>query len=98
MEHNKEYIEFLKKFEVKKTTDDCYTPPAVYDVVLNYVKEKCNIEGMRVLRPFYPNGDYQNETYDDNCVVIDNPPFSIISQIIRFYLERNINFFYLHRI
>lgn len=24
---NPEYTAFLKKFEPKKTTDDCYTPP-----------------------------------------------------------------------
>lgn len=93
MEDNKEYKEFVEKFKRKKTTDDCYTPPAVYDVVLNYVREKCDIEGLRVLRPFHPEGDYQKETYDDNCVVIDNPPFSIISEIIRFYLDRGIKFF-----
>lgn len=28
-----------------------------------------------------------------NCVVIDNPPFSIVSQIVRFYLKRGIKFF-----
>ena len=87
------YEEFVEKFKVKKTTDDCYTPPAIYDVVLDYVKENCNIEGLKVMRPFYPGGDYENENYDEKCVVIDNPPFSIISQIIRFYLERNIKFF-----
>ena len=87
------YGEFVEKFKVKKTTDDCYTPPAIYDVVLDYVKENCNIEGLKVMRPFYPGGDYENENYDEKCVVIDNPPFSIISQIIRFYLERNIKFF-----
>lgn len=92
MEHNEKYHQFIKKFETKKTTDDCYTPPAVYDVVLDYVKEKCDIEGLKVVRPFYPNGDYQSENYE-GCVVVDNPPFSIISQIIRFYLERNIKFF-----
>ncbi len=93
MEENKEYKEFVEKFKRKKTTDDCYTPPAVYDVVLNYVREKCDIEGLRVLRPFHPEGDYQRENYDDNCVVIDNPPFSIMSEIIRFYLDRGIKFF-----
>jgi hypothetical protein len=87
------YEEFVEKFKVKKTTDDCYTPPAIYDVVLDYVKENCNIEGLKVMRPFYPGGDYENEHYDEECVVVDNPPFSIISQIIRFYLERNIKFF-----
>lgn len=90
---NKEYQKFVDKFKPKKTTDDCYTPPAVYEVVLNYVKEKCNIEGLKVMRPFYPGGDYENETYTEDCVVVDNPPFSIISQIIRFYLERGVKFF-----
>lgn len=92
MEHNEKYHQFIKKFETKRTTDDCYTPPAVYDVVLDYVKEKCDIEGLKVVRPFYPNGDYQSENYE-GCVVVDNPPFSIFSHIIRFYLERNIKFF-----
>lgn len=87
------YEEFVEKFKPKKTTDDCYTPPAVYDVVLNYVKEKCNIEGLKVMRPFYPGGDYESEHYPEDCVVIDNPPFSIISKIIRFYNERGIKYF-----
>lgn len=87
------YEEFVEKFKPKKTTDDCYTPPAVYEVVLNHVKEKCNIEGLKVMRPFYPGGDYENEHYPKDCVVIDNPPFSIISKIIRFYNERGIKYF-----
>ena len=35
-----EYDDFVDKFKDKKTTDDCYTPKAVFDVVLNYLKEK----------------------------------------------------------
>ena len=46
-----------------------------------------------MIRPFYPGGDYEHETYPDGCVVIDNPPFSILSQICRFYKERGIQFF-----
>ena len=38
-----EYLQFLKKFELKKTTDDCYTPPAVYDTVADYVPGRCGI-------------------------------------------------------
>ena len=34
-----DYTAFLKKFEHKKTTDDCYTPPAVYNAVLDWVNE-----------------------------------------------------------
>lgn len=89
---SKEYLDFMKKFEVKKTTDDCYTPPEVYDVVLNYVKEHCDIEGKRIMRPFYPGGDYKNEDYTD-AVVVDNPPFSILAKIVRFYNARKIPFF-----
>ena len=29
-----DYDGFVEKFKPKKTTDDCYTPPAVYDYVL----------------------------------------------------------------
>lgn len=92
-EENKEYEAFVEKFKPKKTTDDCYTPPEVYEVVLQYVREKCNIEGLKVLRPFYPGGDYKSVQYDENCVVIDNPPFSIISQIIRFYNAKGVKYF-----
>ena len=93
IEENKEYEAFVEKFKPKKTTDDCYTPPEVYEVVLQYVREKCNIEGLKVLRPFYPGGDYESVQYDENCVVIDNPPFSIISHIIRFYNAKGVKYF-----
>ena len=90
---NKEYEEFVDKFKQKLTTDDCYTTKKVYDVVLNFVKENCKIEGLEILRPFYPGGDYENFNYPENSVVVDNPPFSIISKIIRFYNERGIKYF-----
>ena len=49
-----DYEGFVEKFNPKKTTDDCYTPPAVYDYVLQYVADHCDIDGMTVVRPFYP--------------------------------------------
>ena len=42
---------------------------------------------------FCPNSDYQLFDYPDGCVVVDNPPFSILSKIVRFYLARHIHFF-----
>ena len=30
------------------------------------------LQGAPVIRPFYPGGDYEHETYPDGCVVIDN--------------------------
>lgn len=87
-----EYEAFVEKFKPKKTTDDCYTPPNVYEEVLNYVRETCDIEGLEVIRPFYPGGDYERVRYTEQTVV-DNPPFSIISQIIRFYNEKEVKYF-----
>jgi hypothetical protein len=88
-----DYDAFLDKFEPKKTTDDCYTPKEVMDIVLNYVNEKYPLAGKKIVRPFYPGGDYERIDYTDDMVVIDNPPFSIITKICRFYLEKKVKFF-----
>jgi len=90
---SKEYEAFVEKFKPKKTTDDCYTPANVYEEVLNYVRETCDIEDLEVIRPFYPGEDYERVTYTEQTVVVDNPPFSIISQIIRFYNEKGVKYF-----
>lgn len=92
-EEANEYKQFVEKFKRKKTTDDCYTPPEVYEAVKQWVLEEVpEIRELRIVRPFYPGGDYQAEDYT-GAVVIDNPPFSILAEIKRFYLERNIPFF-----
>ena len=90
---SKEYAEFIEKFKPKKTTDDCYTPGNIYDVVLSFAVKEYGLEGREVLRPFYPGGDYENTDYPDGCVVIDNPPFSILSKICAFYDQRGIDYF-----
>ena len=92
-EGNDEYNEFLDKFETPKTTDDCYTPDVVYDAVADYVAEKFGLNRKNFVRPFYPGGDYENEKYKAEDVVVDNPPFSILAQITRFYGERGIRYF-----
>lgn len=91
-ERNEEYNEFEDKFKPKLTTDDCYTPTEVYDEVVKYVR---NIVGDKpeFVRPFYPNGNYQTFNYPKDCVVVDNPPFSIYAEIVRWYLAHNIKFF-----
>ena len=93
MAYGETYEEFVEKFKPKKTTDDCYTPPAVYEAVKDWVIERFQLQGKNILRPFYPGGDYQSETYTENDVVIDNPPFSILSQICYFYMDNGIKFF-----
>ena len=86
------YEEFLAKFDAPKTTDDCYTPVEVYDAVLGWLRERVDIEGCNIVRPFFPGGDYEAYDYGDNDVVVDNPPFSILSKIVRFYVERGVRF------
>lgn len=89
-----DYEKFISKFKASKTTDDCYTPQPIYEAVVDYVFEKAQLpEDTEIVRPFRPNGDYTAEEYPDGCVVIDNPPFSILSKIIRFYVGRGIKFF-----
>lgn len=92
-ERSEEYDAFVDKFKPKLTTDDCYTPQNIYEVIRDWAVEHYGLQGAPVVRPFYPGGDYEHETYPDGCVVIDNPPFSILSQICRFYMERGIRFF-----
>ena len=88
-----EYEAFVEKFKPKKTTDDCYTPPQVMDAVNGWVAKEFVRDPSKFVRPFYPGGDYQAFEYPDGCTVVDNPPFSILSQIEGFYAERDIPFF-----
>jgi hypothetical protein len=88
-----DYDAFLDKFEDKKTTDDCYTPKEVMEIIINYVNEKYSLTGKKIIRPFYPGGDFESIEYTEDMIVIDNPPFSIITKICKYYLERNIKFF-----
>jgi hypothetical protein len=92
-----DYDSFTEKFEVKKTTDDCYTPDKVYKVVLDYVLKNCEIsegiENIQIVRPFYPGGDYQAIEYEKNSIVIDNPPFSLVSKICQHYEAMGVRYF-----
>ena len=89
---SKTYEEFVEKFKPKLTTDDCYTPEPVYEVVVKYCEERYHITRDQIIRPFYPGGDYEAEDYTGR-VVIDNPPFSILSKIVNFYDDKCIPFF-----
>lgn len=87
------YEEFVDKFKPKKTTDDCYIPFEIYEIIKKWAIKEYNLKGKEVVRPFYPGGNFENCNYPDGCVVVDNPPFSILSKIIRWFLEKNIKFF-----
>lgn len=51
-----EYKNFVDKFKLKKTTDDCFTPDNVYETVADYVATRFNVDRNRFVRPFYPGG------------------------------------------
>ena len=70
---NTTYEQFIEKFKPKKTTDDCYTPPLVYDAVCSWARRYLDIGDRPVVRPFWPGGDYEQFDYPEDCVVIDNP-------------------------
>lgn len=89
-----DYDGFVEKFKPKKTTDDCYTPSAVYQAVLDWLSANVDgFAGREVVRPFWPGGDYMNFNYPPGCVVVDNPPFSIYARIVRFFISEGIDFF-----
>ena len=93
-EGDADYEEFVDKFREKLTTDDCYTPPKVYDAVLAWAREHLEgCDGAKIVRPFYPGGDYTRlDQYAPGCFVVDNPPFSLLAQIIRFYCSNGVRF------
>ena len=94
LEKFEDYGGFVEKFKSKKTTDDCYTPPKVYETVKQYVFNYYKLDpDTEVIRPFYPGGNYQSMEYPENAVVIDNPPFSILKEIKNYFSKKRIKFF-----
>ena len=87
------YKAFTDKFIPAKTTDDCYTPENIYEAVADWVAGEYGLERASFVRPFWPGGDYEHFDYPPGCVVVDNPPFSIITPIQRFYLTKGVRFF-----
>ena len=88
-----DYEGFVEKFKPKKTTDDCYTPPAVYEAVKAWACRRYGIDPACTVRPFWPGGDYEHFDYPAGAVVLDNPPFSCLAKIVQFYQARQIPFF-----
>lgn len=93
IQHDTEFKEFTAKFEPKKTTDDCYTPDLVYEAVAGWVASEYGVPRGRFHRPFWPGADYKREGVPDGWIVVDNPPFSIIAQIVRHYIANGVRFF-----
>ncbi len=79
--------------DAPKTTDDCFTPPHIYAAVVEWLAKRVGLDGRRIVRPFVPGGDFEAFPYEEGDIVIDNPPFSILARIKRFYLQRGVPFF-----
>lgn len=92
-EKDEEYLAFEEKFKPKYTTDDCFTPESIYNAVKEWVLEKYGNCWTKIVRPFYPGGDYQAFKYPEGCLVLDNPPFSIMAEILDFYNREGIDYF-----
>ena len=60
---SKTYEEFVEKFKPKKTTDDCYTPPLVYDAIKDWACEEYGINPEKIVRPFWPESLYADESH-----------------------------------
>lgn len=89
----KQYDEFVAKFEKRQSSYDCFTPPLVYEAVVKYCERRFGIDRTKIVRPFCPGGDFENFDYPDDCYVIDNPPFSIMSRILKFFISHKIKYF-----
>lgn len=90
-----DYAAYIKKFlpNYVYTTDDTFTPPKVYQAVFDWLTMQGKTQGRRILRPFYPGGYFEAVDYKPGDFVVDNPPFSQMSRIIRFYQNNKIDFF-----
>lgn len=87
------YDEFVERYKTHKTTDDVITPPDVMDLINEYVATSYDVDPSHFVRPFYPGGDFEAYPYKDGDIVVDNPPFSILAKIVRFYEANGIPFF-----
>lgn len=89
-----EYAAFVEKFKPKKTTDDCYTPKPVYDAIASWVVKHYGLDGKTMfVRPFWPGADFTKFDYPEGCVVVDNPPFSMLADILRLYNSCGVDYF-----
>lgn len=89
-----DYEGFVDKFRPRLTTDDCYTPEPVIDAVTAFARTlPLWPVGGTAVRPFWPGADYAARDYAPGEVVVDNPPFSILANIIKTLSGRGVPFF-----
>ena len=88
-----EYDAFVAKFKARHTSDDTFTPENIYNCVRDWCVRRYGLDGAKIVRPFWPGEDFTKAEYPEECVVIDNPPFSICSKIVRWFNDHGVRFF-----
>ncbi len=92
----KRKIEDCVEYQNTNGTDECYTPEDVYNAVKDWVCTNFLLPNSTLFeRPFYPGGDYKKalETMPDGAIVLDNPPFSLLKEIVETYQQKGVKFF-----
>lgn len=88
---------YERKFGKKpKTTDETYTPQALYDELFHFVDKHIHpLKGLKIERPFVPGGDFEAalKNYGPKTLVFDNPPFSQFAYILKTYHQHGVKFF-----
>lgn len=87
-----QFYERITNANKPRSSDEIYTPPRIMEIVEHYVETKFNVSRETMCRPFYPGGDYQHYDYTGK-VVVDNPPFSMKAEVLRFYVKEGVPFF-----
>lgn len=83
----------FKDFKREKNNDDFYTPKAIMDIIIEFCKKEFKLnDDVEIIRLFNNETNFLSLDYE-NKIVIDNPPFSILSQILEFYNKNNIKYF-----
>ena len=90
MKKNLTYEEFVGKFQLKFTADDCMTPPGVYEVAAAFVAAEYGVFRSFFVRQFFRGGDCMGRDYPEGRVVVDAPQFSILSKNVWHYNDAGV--------
>lgn len=92
-----DYDEFVDKFKHKKTTDDCYTPPAIYEAVLTWCEKEYGIDRASVIRPFKPGGGVISEKITQGELLLTTRLFQSLRKLSIGTTSAALSTFCLHR-
>lgn len=90
---NKTYEDFVNKFKRVKSSDETYTSENIKRLLAEYVEQNFHIPMAKQREIFTLEKDYRLEKIEKDEAVVDNPPFSILSEIVAYFLEKKIRFF-----